>query len=245
MSDPVEDGQGVMQFMPARRYGAVNHNHRQAERARCFDLGIGASAARILGDDEFDAELLHQGAVGSHIEGSAINDHFGIGKGQRPFRRINKTQQIQMLRIGREVVQMHTSDRQHHARGRTVQRAHGSGHVVNVNPGIIGQLFPRRSRQSNKRNAGFSTGCHRVAAHLHGERVGRIDHMADAFGAQISDQPSNTAESAHPLGQGLAQGAFYPPCERHGAVQPFLCRDPRESRRFGRSRKDEEFACHG
>lgn len=245
MSDPVEHVFRVMKLPPGRGLRAVNHDHGQTKGARRGNLGIGPGPACVLRHDNLDPIALHQRAVDLNLEGATVHDHFGAGKGQPAFRRIDQPQQVEMLRIWREILQVHPPHGQHHTGGRTLQRRDRRRDIGLAGPVIALLRFPFRSGQRDERHADLGTGGHRVAAHLHREWMCRVDHMSNPRLAQIGDQPRDTAKAPHSLRQRLPQRAVDAACKGHDPGNPPLGRNAGKVRRLGCSGKDKKVVGHG
>mmetsp|Transcript_29006 Transcript_29006/g.55661 ORF Transcript_29006/g.55661 Transcript_29006/m.55661 type:complete len:246 (+) Transcript_29006:2163-2900(+) len=244
MINPVHHLGHAIRLRPRGDHGTVDHDHRQVQGTRGLDFGIGPGAAGILGHHQINAVLRHQRAVIRGGERPARHQHMVIGKGRRDLGRVNEAQQIEMLRIGREVLQMHPPYGQHHAGRWSVQCAHGTGNIGHVGPIIARLSAPRCADQRDQGYARLRTGLHRIAAHLGGKRVGRIDHMSDLFCAHIRHQPLHTAKAAHPLRQWLPLWARHAPGKAHNAAQPHLCGSIGKGRRLKRAPEDQEVRLH-
>ena len=229
---------------PRRDVGTINHDNRQAKGTGGFDLGIGTGAACILGYDQINAMVLHQRAIVLCRKRAARHQHMVIGKRRRTAGRINQTQQIEMLRIGGEVVQMHASDRQHDTRRRAVKGSHRTVNVGHMGPGIAGLCRPRRTGQRDQWHVCSSASGDGIMAHLGGKRMGGINHMGHGMRRDIVAQPLYSAKTTDTLGQWLAFGSLYTTCETDGPGQP-RCSDGSAKRRgLGCAPKDQKVDLH-
>ena len=70
-----------------REYRALDHDHGQRQRTGSFELGGGAGASRVFGDDQFDSMSLEQCAL--------------VGDVKRPARGDQLNTRRQLLRRGR------------------------------------------------------------------------------------------------------------------------------------------------
>ena len=235
---------GAIAFGPARNGGAINHQDRQAQIPRGDQLGIGAIAARVLAHHEIDGVGLHQGAVASSGERPAIDDQGVMGQAGRLVWRIDKAQQIMILRLGRKGCHMHPAQRQHYAAGRACQRCHRTVDAGNAGPAVPGGWLPRPAGQRHMRHSS-QTGCfHGMAAHRRGKGVGRVHQMSHAVVAQIIGQPRHAAEPADAHRHRLRAGIFGPSGiaeRRHNA----MCRQqPGERAGLGGATQQED-VLHG
>ena len=245
MTQPAQHARDIMHFRARGQGGPVDHDHRQAKPARRLQFGIGAGAAGVLGHDQFYPVGLHQGAVSGFGEGAAIDDDMGLRQGQGRLRRIDKAQQIVVMRHGREIGQMLATNGQHDAARGLVERGHGGGNVGDMLPGVAGFWGPGRAGEGEERDGLGCAGGDGVMAHLGGERVGRVDHMGDGFAPQVIAQALHAAETADALGQGLAQRALDPACKRERSLYPALGQGGAKLARFGRAAEDEKVLQHG
>lgn len=244
MSDPVEDRSGVMKFPARRLCGPVDHDHRQAEDTGRRDLGIGPGPARVFRHDDLDPMVLHEGAICGLFEWATVHDDLGLGERQGCCGRIDEPQQVAMLRVGGEVVQVHPAHGEHDTASGLVERGDSPGHIRHPDPVIARHGPPFRPREGHQWDAGACTGGHRVMAHLRRKGMCCIDDMGDAGLGQVARQPVHPAEAAHPLRQGLAQGARNAARKGHGADQPTLGGGAGKTRGLGRACKDQEVGRH-
>ena len=84
-----------------------------------------------------------------------------------------------------------------------------------------------------------------MRAHLRRKRMGRIDHVANAFSAQKFDQTFHAAKPSDALRQGLAHWPLHPSGKGHGACDTILSKALAQGRRFGGSAKDKQVMCDG
>lgn len=232
-------------FPSVRQGGAVDHDHRQAKTARRGDLGVGRRAACIFGNNKVDVVVLHQPAVRRFIERASVQDHMGVGQGKRSGRRVHQTQQVEMLRSRSEISQMHTSDGQHDATGRPIERGDRSLHIGNMLPAVSVCGGPGWTRQRDQWHICGRAGGNGISAHLCGERVGRIDDMRDTFLSQVRAQPGHAAKAANALRQRLTFRPCHAPGKRYRALQSGGGSHLGKGGRFGCAAKDQEVGCDG
>lgn len=186
-----------------RDAGPVDHDDRQAKNPGSNDLGARAVATGVLGDDMGDGMAAHQRQIVLQREGAARDDGMGIGQRQGRGRRIDKAQQVTVLRLTREVVQMHPADGQEHP-GRAIgQGAGGGGNVGGMGPAIPGLRLPWLAFQRDERYSRHRRRRDGIGAHPRGEGMGCVDQMRDAFVPQVAHQPLDAAETADAGGQRL------------------------------------------
>ena len=185
--------------------GSVDHDDRQAEGARSGQFGIRTRPAGILGDNDIIVVVLQQSQVVGEQEGSAP-DHCGALWQQGSARRVDKAQQIVMLRRYAEQMQVLTAygEEDFHGGRRKIFNSVFNGlHRV---PHVTLLRLPGRAFQCRKGQGQNLAGRRGMMAHLGGKRVGGVDDMGNVLVAQVGDQARNAAKAANPLGQGLCHG---------------------------------------
>ena len=150
-----------------------------------------------------------------------------------------------MLRVGRKFGQMHAPDRQHDARHWPVQRRDSARDVGHLDPPVAALRDPRCPRQRNQWHARRVTGRDRIPAHLCGKGMGCVDHVADALGQQIVNQPGDAAKAPDTLRQGLTLGPLHTPRKADGAAQTLRGHRIGQLRGLGRTREDQKVGWHG
>lgn len=186
-----------------RQARPVYKDHRNAKVTRCVKLGARAGATRVLGNDQVDAMVLQKHAVTRLVKRAARDNGRSIGQGKRAFGRIDKAKQVVMLRLRGKVPQVLLADGQEDANGYVRQGHYGGRDIRHMGPAIPSAGNPWRAFVSTIGDARTSAGGNRVAAHLRGEGVGRIDDMGYAFILEIAAKPLGPAKAADPCRQRL------------------------------------------
>lgn len=199
--DPLGCGAG-------RDRGPVDHDDRQAKESCSNDLGTRALATGVLGDDMSDGMLAQQREVIFSREWSARDDGRRSEQGQRGGGRIDKAQQVMVLRTVREIGKVHSADGQEDARRGFGQGAGGGRNVRDLGPAVAVQWRPGFAFQRDQRRVGHRCRRDGIRAHLRGEGMGRVDQMRDGFRPQVCRQPPRTAEAADADRQRLGSGRF-------------------------------------
>ena len=244
MTQPVHHLGHAMRLSPLRDCRSVNHDDRQAQRAGSGDFGIGSGAARVFRHNQINAVFPHQRSVVRFGKRPARHKHMVIGKGWRGLGRIDETQQVEMLRVGRKLRQMHAPHGQHDALGRLIQRINGPCNVGHLGPAISVLRRPRLSGQCQQRHIRLCAGGHRIPAHLRRKGVGGVDHMCDLLGTQMLHQPINTTKTPDALWQGLTLGPVHAASKANRPVQSHFRSSVGKSRGLGRPGKDQEVGAH-
>lgn len=187
-----------------RRYGGpVDQDHRQTQTARGSKFGVRADATCVLRYDMGDVVRLHQGEVALLRERSARENHLGTRQGQHIGWRIDQTQEIVMLRTGREGVDPLLADRQKNPRSRIGQCSDRARRIGDHAPIIAPVRHPGRPLKREKRDTGCSARLYRIVAHTGGKGMSRVDHMTDASLAQPGGKALRSTKTSCPDRQRL------------------------------------------
>ena len=157
---------------------AVDQPDRQAELAGGLQFRFCAAAAGILGDDQIAAMGAQEGEVGGEVKGAARDLGCDAGQRQR-VRRIDKAQEVVMLRLRGEFRDMQAPDGEEDATGGPVQTLHRLAQVAQMGPAVTRAGRPGRAHQADQRDGGGQGRFMGVMAHLRRERVGCVDQMRD------------------------------------------------------------------
>lgn len=244
MSDPIHHF-GHRSGLGARRNGrSVDHDDCQPKGAGGHDLGIGPRPPCIFGNHKINAVISHQSEIVFDREWPARDQHMVVGKRRNGCRCIDQSQQIKMLRIGREFLQMHTPHGQHDAARGLIKRGNRPCDVRHMGPVVLRLCVPRRSGQSHQIDIRLGASGHGIAAHLSRKGMGGVNHMGDLVCAQIRHQPGDASEPTDTLRQGLALGPFDATRKTHSSAQTRLSRRFGKGCGFGRAPKDQEVRLH-
>lgn len=182
---------------------SVNHDHRQAKRARGQQLGLGPAATGVFGHDMCDVMALQQSLISRHVKGTSGNNHSRIRQRHLRLGRINQPQHIEICGLCGKGDKRLLANRQEHARARVRQRGNSGLYIRHMLPLIARLSHPCWSLKRRQRHTGLGAGRHRIAAHLRSKGMGCVHHMCDALTLYVVDQPSHTTKSALPHGQRL------------------------------------------
>ena len=200
--------QHVLDTLDARSVGqggTFNHDHRHAKLARSVDLGAGATAPGIARHQEFNGARAHQLAVALKRERPARDDDFGIGQRQRTVGRVNKSQDIGVLRLGGEGREMLPADGEKDACAFFRQCRNRGVDIDDLDPMVARYANPRRALQRQEREVRRGAGLDCMPAHLGRERMRRVDYVRDAFLADEVRKSRHAAKAADPRRQLMAE----------------------------------------
>ena len=222
----------------------VDHDDRQAQQPRRVDLGAGPRTTGILGDNDLDLVLAQQVHIIFQPERPAGYDDFGIGQRQRRRWRIDKAQQIMVLRGAGEVVKVLASDGKKDPRPGRWLGTCGGLDVRHSDPVVLRPRRPGRTLQGHQVNMAARGRINGIAAHLRGKGMGCVHDMGDPFGCQIVAQTFHAAKAANPLGQGLQKRLRRAPGIGKDRVKAGLRQGARQKAGFRGSAQQKD-ACHG
>jgi hypothetical protein len=195
MTEPRHDLGHALHPLALGEFRPRDHDHGQGQHPGCVDLGARAVAARIAGDDPGDTSRAHHFQLALKRERPTRHDDVR-GEGPRRFGRINESQRIGVLRLGREWCDVLAADGEEYVCRRVGQRGDGCVDICDLDPVVAGNLGPWRTLKSDQRRSGFRARLNRVAAHPGREGVRRIDHMRDAFTANVVSKSADAAKTA-------------------------------------------------
>lgn len=245
MIQPLEYGICGEQLGPVWDAGAVDHYDGQAQSPGSGEFRVGCRATSILGHDDLDFVQLHQQQISGFGERPAIHDNVGVRQGQLSLGRVDQTQQIVVLGVGREVGQMHPTHGQHDVLCWPVQCIDGTCDVGHMGPVIASYSAPFFTGECGEWNACDAATFDCIDAHLAGEGVRGVDHLGDVVIFDINGQPVCTAKSPDPLGQGLADGPVYASREGHSSLDAAICTGARESGGLRGAAQNQKVHGHG
>ena len=227
-----------------RRLRAGDHDHRQAKRAGCIQLGPRTLAACVLGDDMRDAVGLHQADIVGQRERAAQDDSMRVRQ-RKAIGRIDQAQKIVEVWPGRKPLQPLPSDGEEDARRSGWQGNHGGSKIANLGPAVALDCLPRRAFQRDQGQIECCAGRDGVAAHLAGEGVGGVNHRRDCVLAQIVRQPADTAKPSDPRRQGLLHGRLGASGVGIDGRDARICQAAREQAGLGCAAKQKDGGRHG
>ncbi len=226
---------------PWRNERARNHHDRQAERVRRFDLGNGGIAARILGENSFDAMLPEQADIVLRREGASRLDHCDVRQAGRNRGPVDHADNISVLPRGSQLRKGKAADAAEDDARLWAERCDGGSNVRRLDPAISRLLLPSGPLDGEKRRAGHRGGLDRVAAHLASEGMRGVDQHIDAFHPQIAGKALRTAKTAASRWNWLSAGRGGPACERKDCFEaPVAGEESRKRARFrGAAQKED------
>ena len=244
MSNPVQNLFDGADLVSLQRVGSIDHEYRQAEPPGGIDLGAGAFAAGIPGNEKVDPVRFHKVTFGRLCKWPSINDDVVMWQCGAFLRGIDESQEIAMLRRGLEDRYFRSPNGKEDASGRIAKRSGGSGHVGHSDPAIARAGRPRRSCKRDQGYAGSCAGRDRVPAHLRGVRVGGVDQMRNGMVLEIVGQARCAAEPPGSSPQRLCDGIRHATSVGERGTQPHGRDVRRKGARLGGAAQDQEVWRH-
>ena len=196
MTKPCHHLVDALDARPIGKQRPRDHDDAQAKFARGVDLGARAVPAGISCDQPFDVSGAHQFEIALACEGTARNDDLGVRKWQRLAGRIDKSERVDVLRLGREWRDVLPADREEDMRAGLRQRRERFIEITHFDPSIARDLRPWRAFECDQRSSRRSAGFDCVTTHLGGKGMSRVDHMRDLCVSDEVSESSRPAEAA-------------------------------------------------
>ena len=201
-----------------RQIRARDHDHGQRQRPRRVELGGGARAARVLGDDHFDSMRLEQCVLVRDVERSACGDQ--LNKRRQFLRRghLDAAHNIEMLWRFPERRELHATSGEKDAARVSPNRCRSRLEAFHHDPAIAIAWAPGRAANGEQRHVGRVSSLDGIRLHLHGEGMRRVDEKIEVLLGQNARQTLLTAEAAGPQRARKPRWVSSPAGERQGDV---------------------------
>ncbi len=224
--------------------GAFDHENRQAERAGCLDLGYRGRSAGVLGENSPNAMLAEQADIAFGSEGAARLQDDGIRQARRRFRHVDQTDNVSMLRGGKQLGKSKPAHAAKYGAGLLSYCGDGGSNIRDLDPVVFWLFFPSGPLDRKKCNICCGSRLDSIAAHLAGKRVGRVNEDADVLFAQIVHESRNAAKPANSHRYRLRKGRSSPASKRQDGIETRVRGEQSRKRaRFRRTSQDEN--AHG
>jgi hypothetical protein len=188
---------------PGRYKWTSDHDYRQVQRTRCFDLRNGGATARVLRHNDLNAMLAKELDVALHCERTRrLKDgYIRQLRGRGWF--IDDANEVSVVRRGFEVGKCKTPNCTEDVPRIRSDRLHSGGNGGRFDPIVAVPLHPRGSFDSQKWRPRDLTSFNRVAAHLTCEGMRCVDHEIDPILEQEAGETVHTSEAACSNREGL------------------------------------------
>lgn len=220
---------------------ALDHDHRDIERAGGGDLAIGGGAAAVLGDDHVDPVFNQQFPLVALFERTGRENVMRFGNFEPGRDGIDATDQVVVLRRAFEMERFLPADGEEDAFRALAESLDCVCDGANVGPAIAGFGLPCRAPQRKKRNSGLTRRDGGVVRDARCKRMRGIDHKVEFFGLQKLGKSSAATEAAASGRDRLGHWFSRSSGQRKQAVAiGTLSQRGCQLTRFGRAAKDQD-----
>lgn len=244
MTQPLQHLGHAPHLAPGGDHGPVHHDNRQAQPARCVQLGLGTCSAGVLGHHQVHPVPAHQRGVAFLVERTARDDDGVLRQWWQGGWRIDEPQDVMVLRLEREFRELHATQRQHDDLRRSVQCGDCRAHIGHRMPAVAGARTPGRPGQRQQGHARLRGGGNGIAAHLSGKGMGGVDDVGDGVIMQILHKTCHATEAADAHGDWLRFGLADPAGIRQDSTLAPLGQATCQRAGFEGATKDQDIA-HG
>lgn len=175
---------------------ALDHDHRDIERAGGGDLAIGGRAAAVLGDDHVDPVVNQQFPFSGFLEGTGREYVMRFGNFEPGRDGIDATDQVVVLRRAFEMERLLPADGEEDAFRALAESLDRVCDGANVGPAIAGFGLPCRAPQRKKRNSGLTRRDGGVVRDARRKGMRGIDQKVEFFNFQKSGKSVAATEAA-------------------------------------------------
>lgn len=194
---PLQGFFGFCHAASRRNERPLDHDDGQAQSAGGFDFRYGCIAARILGENDFNAVFAKQLDVAAGFERAASFDQRRIGKAERLRWGVYKPDDVTVPWSRQQFGKRKPSEPAEDSPGLGSNGCNCGAGIGDREPAVPVSRRPWRPLYRDQRNAGPGTRLDGVPAHLRGERVGRVHDNVDALSPEITAKAGNAAETTN------------------------------------------------
>ncbi len=212
MTKPIHDLRHAFYALPIGQFGPGDHDNGNTKFARRRDLGARSRSTGVAGDDPFDSAGAQQFQLALQREWSARDNDFRIGEWQWFVGRIDKPQDVGVLRPDGERSDVLPANRKKNPSAIDRQSRYGGRDIRDVDPFVARHPDPWRAFKRDQIRSGRLTCRNRVAADLGREGMRCVDDMRDFLMANIFGKPARAAETSDADWHRLAGRRASPSC---------------------------------
>lgn len=223
----------------------LDHDDRNAETPRRFDLVITGTAAGILGNNSLDTVFFQHADFVIERKGTARGHIARIRHLERRLHRIDAADKIAVLRGDFEREKFLPSERQKHALAFAAERRNGLFDGIDTLPPVPRLALPGGARKRYERNFGKSGCLDGIGGNPRRIGMGGVHENIEALGANEIRKTRRTAKPAAAHRHGLFH--WRKRASGHGeqdSVAGVLCQLAGQNAGIRRAAKDEYGACH-
>lgn len=223
----------------------LDHDNRQTEPPRRFDLAVAGVAAGVLGNHSADTVFLQHADLFIQRKGAARGNIASIRHLQRRLHRIDAANEIAMLRRSFEREKFLPAERQKHPLAFIAERDNSLFDGIHTLPPVTRLVLPGGTRKCYERNLGKSRRLYGIGGNPRRIGMGGVDQNIEIPGANEIRQTRSTAKPATAHRHGLFHWRKRAP--GHGeqdSVAGVHRQLAGQNARIRRAAKDEYGACH-
>ena len=179
-----------------REYRALDHDHGQRQRTGSFELGGGAGASRVFGDDQFDSMSLEQSALVGDVKRPARGDQLNTRRQLLRRGRLDAAHNIEVLWRCSEGRELHAPGGEKDAPRVLSDRRRCRFEALHHDPAVAIALGPRRAADGEELRSRDFSGLHSIRLHLHREGMGCVNEEIEALLGENVREPLGAAEAA-------------------------------------------------
>lgn len=241
-------GKNVCDIMELGHIGPLrrrHHDNGKTKGARRCNLGIGRLSAAVLGHENVDGVLPHQGNFIVDGKDTTRQQEVVVGRQVHGWRRIDGADQVMMGDAVAKITDPQPTNRQEDAPGRLTQRGEGGCIVGDLNPVVTCDRTPGRTREGDQWDAGHRARNRGILRNAGGEGMRGIDKQVDLLVDDVAGKSFCTAKAANTDGNWLRFQVVGPArIGQDGIDLRALGQGDRQAARFRCSTEDQDTHGH-
>lgn len=223
----------------------VDHDDRQAEPSRCFDLAIARAATGVFRDHRLDAVFFQHADFVVQRKGAARGNIARMRQFQWRLHPVDAAYEIVVLGRGFERKKLLPSQSQEHASAFTAERGDSLFDSVDTIPPVTRLALPGGTRKDDQRNFGKPCGLNGIGGNLRRIGMGGVHQNIETLGANEIRETARAAKTAaahrHRLFDRRERAAGH---GEQNSVAGFFGQPAGQNTGIRRAAKDEYGACH-
>lgn len=223
----------------------VDHDDRQAEPSRCFDLAIARAATGVFRDHRLDAVFFQHADFVVQRKGTARGNIARMRQFQWRLHRVDAADEIVVPGRGFERKKLLSAERQKYMFAFVAERGDCLFDSVDTMPPVTRLALPGGTRKDDQRNFGKPCCLNGIGGNLRRIGMGGVHQNIETLGANEIRQPARAAKTAaahwHWLFDRRERAAGH---GEQNSVAGFLCQPAGQNAGIRRAAKDEYGACH-
>ena len=212
--EPGDGSLGILYGQSARFMRTRNHHDRNPKLAGGFDLRIGRSSPRVLGNKHIDLLLPEECRLGSPVEGASVKQQPDMWRQRDIFGRVDRARDIMMMRSLCEGTKLEATEGEKNMTRLRSKRVGGGFRARHHLPYIIRLRLPCGARDRGQRDRELPARGHDMGRDLIGVGMRRVNDGLYFLLLQPCGKPVDAAKAADPHWNGLHPGIRSAPGKR-------------------------------